>query len=198
MHISEGVLSLPVLGTGYFLTSIGLGIGLRFLKGENIVRAAIFSSAFFVASLIHVPIGPASVHLILNGLVGVFLGWSVFCAIFVSLLLQAMLFQFGGLTTLGINTFNMAFPAILCYLLFARVLKKGRLSILIFGFLAGFLGVFLGSLCVALSLFFSGEQFLNAAKLIFMAHLPVMFVEGIITALILQFIKKVKPEIFIY
>jgi len=197
MHISEGVLSLPVLAGGYALTSIGLGVGLRSLRDERIVRTAVFSSAFFVASLIHIPLGPSSVHLILNGLVGVILGWQVFCAIFIALILQTILFQFGGLTTLGVNTFNMAFPALLCYYLFRRGLTGRRNLTLILGFLSGFLGVFLGGVCVGFSLFFSGEHFLNTAKLIFVAHLPLMFIEGIITAVILQFIRKVKPEILI-
>ncbi|MDP8234725.1 MAG: cobalt transporter CbiM [Candidatus Saelkia tenebricola] len=195
MHISEGVLNLGVLGTGYILTSIGVGIGLKSLKEEKIVKTAIFCSAFFVASLIRVPLGPSSVHLVLNGLVGVLLGWQVFCALFIALLLQAILFGFGGLTTLGINTLNMALPGLVCYWFFHRGLRGGKVVSLILGFLAGFLGVFLASICVAASLFCTGEQFLNTAKLIFIAHIPVMFLEGIITALIVQFIKKVKPEI---
>jgi len=194
MHISEGVLNAGVLGTGYIVTSLGLGIGLKSLKEEKMVRTAVLSSAFFVASLIHIPLGPSSVHLILNGLVGLLLGWQVFCALFIALLLQAILFQFGGLTTLGINTLNMALPGLICYFLFRSGLRKGKVVSLISGFLAGFLGVFLASICVAVSLFCSGEQFLNTAKLIIVAHVPVMFIEGIITALTVQFIKKVKPE----
>lgn len=196
MHISEGVLSLPVLSGGYVLTFFGLGLGLKSLKEERIVRTAIFSSAFFVASLIHVPLGPSSVHLVLNGLVGVLLGWQAFCAIFVALLLQAILFQFGGLTTLGVNTFNMSLPAILCYYFFRRGIRYGsRVSLFIVGFLVGFSGVFLGGLCLSASLILSGEQFLNTAKLVLAAHFPVMLIEGVITALVLQFLKKVKPEV---
>jgi cobalt/nickel transport system permease protein len=39
-----------------------------------------------VASLIHVPIGPSNAHLILNGLVGLLLGWGAFPAILVALI----------------------------------------------------------------------------------------------------------------
>ena len=195
MHISEGVLSLPVLATGYLCSAVGVGMGLKKLKEEDMVRTAIFSSAFFVASLIHVPFGPASVHLILNGLVGILLGWPCFCAIFIALLLQAVLFQFGGMTTLGINTLNMALPALICYFVFSRIIKKGILPVVITGFLCGFLGVFLSTIALSTSLVFSGEQFISSAKLIFIAHTPVMIIDGIITGLVLQFIKKVKPEI---
>ena len=139
MHISEGVLSLPVITIGYALTAAGVGIGLKQLKDEDIVKTAVFSAAFFIASLIHVPLGPSNVHLILNGLVGLLLGPVSFCAIFLALLLQAILFQFGGLTSLGVNTFNMAMPALLCYVIFFKLIKGNNLPLVIIGFLTGFI-----------------------------------------------------------
>jgi cobalt/nickel transport system permease protein len=66
--------------------------------------------AFFVASLIHVPFGPTSVHLLIPGLVGAMLGPSAFLSIGLGLLLQSLLFQFGGITALGAKCmYNMAF-----------------------------------------------------------------------------------------
>ena len=90
MHISEGVLSAPVVVTGMALTAVGTAIGLKKVDYARIAQVAILSPAFFVASLVHVPIGPANVHLILNGLMGVFLGWVAFPAILVGLILQAL------------------------------------------------------------------------------------------------------------
>ena len=95
MHISEGVLPGWCLGVGWVLTAGGLYLGLRSINGEKIPRTALLSAAFFIASLIHVPIGVTSVHLLLNGLAGALLGWAVFPALFVALLFQAFLFQFG-------------------------------------------------------------------------------------------------------
>jgi cobalt/nickel transport system permease protein len=80
------------------------------MEHKEVPKVAILSSVFFVASLIHVPLGPSSVHLILNGIMGVLLGWTAFPAILVALALQGVLFQFGGITTLGVNTLNMALP----------------------------------------------------------------------------------------
>ena len=76
MHISEGVLSGPVLISGGALAAAGTAIGLKNLDYDRIARAGMLSAAFFVASLIHVPVGPANAHLILNGLVGLLLGWA--------------------------------------------------------------------------------------------------------------------------
>ena len=69
MHISEGVLSGPVLAAGAALGAVGAGIGLKMISYDRIVHVAMLAAAFFVASLIHVNIGPASAHLILNGIV---------------------------------------------------------------------------------------------------------------------------------
>ena len=195
MHISEGVLSAPTLIAGTGLAIIGLGIGLKKMEPQNIPQVAMLSSAFFVASLIHVPLGPANVHLVLNGLVGLLLGWTAVPAILVALLLQAVLFQFGGLATLGVNTVIMAAPALLVFLLFRRGAASGRQWIaLASSFLAGAMAVLLGAVILAVSLAGSDISFLAAAKLAFAAHLPVMLIEGFITVFIVSFFRKVKPE----
>ncbi|MFP4388984.1 MAG: energy-coupling factor ABC transporter permease, partial [Desulfococcaceae bacterium] len=51
MHISEGVLSAPVLIAGAAVAAAGVAAGLRQLDEERIPRAALLSAAFFVASL---------------------------------------------------------------------------------------------------------------------------------------------------
>ncbi len=197
MHISEGVLSPTVLIGGAALAAAGVAVGLKNLEQKEIPTMGILSAAFFVASLIHVPAGPVSVHLILNGLVGLILGWKAFPTILVGLALQALLFQFGGITTLGVNTLNMALPAIICYHIFGKGLKSGmgKQTVMIFAFATGFCAVLLSGIMVGVSLYLTGEAFLPAAKLIVAAHLPVMFIEGALTTTCILFLKKVRPEI---
>jgi cobalt/nickel transport system permease protein len=196
MHISEGVVAAPILVAGAAGAVAGCAIGLKKMDLENTPKVAVLSSAFFVASLIHVPIGPTSAHLMLNGLVGILLGWMSFPALLVALLLQAVLFQFGGITTLGVNTVTIAVPAVLCYLLYARFVRSrnGTLAA-VAGFLAGVTGILLAGIIVALCLIFTGEQFLNVARLFIIIHFPVMIVEGLLTAFIVMFIRKMKPAI---
>lgn len=194
MHISEGVLSKEILLAGATLAGSGVVLGLKKTPSERIPRVGILSAAFFLASLIHVPLGPASVHLVLNGLMGVLLGWAAYPAIFIGLLLQAILFQFGGLTTLGVNTFNMAFPALLCWWIL-RPLMEGGKGRAVGGFLAGALSVFLSGILVALELRFTGEAFGGAAKAILLAHLPVMAVEGLVTAFLVSFLGRARPKL---
>ena len=124
MHISEGVLSAPVLISGAALAAAGVAVGLRRLDPERLMSTAMLAAVFFVGSLVHVPVGLGSAHLILSGLLGMLLGWAAFPAIFTALLLQAVLFQYGGLTTLGVNTVIMAAPAVLCAALFSPLRAK--------------------------------------------------------------------------
>jgi cobalt/nickel transport system permease protein len=152
------------------------------------------SAAFFVASLIHVPLGPASLHLVLGGLVGLLLGWAAFPAILVALALQALLFSFGGLVVLGANTLIMALPALLCHWLFSPLVRSShRVAALSGAALAGAGYVLLAGFLSALALYFSGEAFITAAQAILLAHLPLAVLEGLITALAVGFIRRVRP-----
>jgi len=196
MHISEGILSAPVLVTGAGLTVIAVAYSLKKIEHKEVPKIAILSSVFFVASLIHIPLGPSSVHLILNGTIGVLLGWSAFPAILVALALQGVLFQFGGITTLGVNTLNMALPAIICFYLFNRGIRsENNFIALILTFVCGFLAVLLSGIMVAAALVFTGEPFIQVAKLVLIAHLPVMILEGVLTVFCIGFLRKVRPEI---
>jgi cobalt/nickel transport system permease protein len=193
MHISEGVLSGPVLVSGAALAAAGTAVGLKKLDYDHIARAGMLSGVFFIASLVHVPLGPASVHLIMNGLIGLLLGWAAFPAILVALALQAVFFQFGGITSLGVNTVIMALPAVVCYGLFAPLLRCSRPVALAGSFACGFLAVGLGGLLVGLALMLTEEKFFEVAAAVLAAHLPVMIIEGIVTALCVAFLKKVQP-----
>ena len=196
MHISEGVLSAPILITGVTVCVAGVGIGLKKMDYDKLPRVAVLASTFFLASLIHVPIGPASVHMVLNGVTGLLLGWVAFPAIMIAVALHAILFQFGGLTTLGINTCNMGVPAIVCYYLFRKGVKNDRYWIMaLSAFLCGFVSVLLSSIMVAITLAATGEPFFEVGQIAVIAHIPIMVTEGLLTIFCVSFLRKVKPEI---
>jgi cobalt/nickel transport system permease protein len=196
MHISEGVLTAPVLAGGAVLAGAGLVMGLRELKPERVPQVAVLSSAFFVGSLIHIPFGPVSIHLILNSINGLILGWAAFPSIFVALVLQALLFQYGGITVLGVNTVIMALPAVTSYYLFRRAVRaESSAGAWLGGFAAGFTAVAFGAILIAISLILSGEGFREPAAVAVAFHLPLMITEGIITGFCITFLRKVKPEI---
>ncbi len=195
MHISEGVLSAPVPIVGAALAVAGTAVGLRKIEYEKLPQVAVFASAFFIASLVHVPVGPSAAHLVLNGLCGLLLGWPAFPAILVGLSLEAILFQFGGITTLGINTFNMAFPAIVIGLICRKKINSpSYMTRATAEFTAGAGSILVSAVLVGISLAATGEAFKAAAWIIIAAHLPVMVVEGIVTVFIVEFIRRVRPE----
>ena len=194
MHISEGVLSGSVLISGGVFAAAGTAVGLKKLDYDRIAHVSMLSASFFIASLIHVPVGPSNVHLILNGIVGLILGWAAFPAIFVALLLHAVLFQFGGITSIGVNTMIMAMPSVLCYYFFRFMLFKKPAIAGSAVFACGFLSVFFSAVLVGLALMTTDENFLKISGLVVVAHFPVMIIEGIITAFFIIFIKKVQPS----
>ena len=200
MHIQDGILgqSLPEiisLSLGGVVALGGTFAGLRGLDDEKIPRVAVLSSAFFVASLIHIPLGPASAHLVLNGLAGLLLGWACFPALLIGLILQGVLFGFGGITTLGLNTTNMALPGVLCYYLFRGGMgARSRARTFAAGFGAGALAILLAGLMTGGALLAAGREFDVIARGILLAHLPVMIIEGFVTGEAVLFLRKVRPE----
>ncbi len=194
MHISEGVLKPEILITGAVLSVTACSYALKKLKNEEIPLVAVFSALFFLASFIHIPAGPTSVHLVLNGIIGAMLNIRVFISISVALLLQGLLFGYGGVSTLGINTFNLAFPALLGYLIF-NIHVKSILMKKIKYFFVGFLPVSVSALFLSITLALNGEAFFIAAKIALAAHVPIMFIEGIITMFAFLFLEKVYPKI---
>jgi len=197
MHIVDGALSTPVLVAGAAVTVAGLGLGLRNLNPDRVPQVGILSAAFFVASLVHVPLGPTSVHLILGGLAGLVLGWAAFPAVFVGLLLRAVFFGFGGITVLGVNTMNIAVPAVLLGVACRPLLRStSEMAAIAGGAIAGGGAVALTCLLVGAALALSGDAFVPAAKLVFVAHLPVMAVEGVVTGAVVALVRKVRPDLF--
>jgi cobalt/nickel transport system permease protein len=120
VHIDDGVLQPAWLAGGFALAGLLALLGAWRIRDEEIPRVGVLAAAFFVASLIHVPLpGSPKTHLLLNGLIGVVLGRRAFLAIPVALFLQAALFHHGGFTALGVNSCVMGVPALLSWLLFA-------------------------------------------------------------------------------
>lgn len=195
-HIPDGVVALPVVAVGTFVAAVALGFALRRLDDRMIPKTAILAAAFFVVSLIAVPVGPSSVHLLLAGLMGLLLGPGAVLAVFVGLVLQALFFGFGGVTTLGLNTINIAGPAILLSAAARPLLPRLSIrGVAIMGAVVGAVASLLTGLMIVVSLVASSSDFAVAAKIIALTYGPLAVVEGAVTASALAFIKRVRPEI---
>ena len=197
MHLSEGVLHTPVLLAGVALAGVGVAVGLRRLESDRLPLTALFAAAFFVAGTIHVPVGIGSVHLILNGMAGLFLGWAVFPAFLIALLLQVLFFSFGGFAVLGVNLCVMALPAVAAHYVLRGYLKPdmGAMAKLITGLGAGIIGVSgagaLASLVLALD---GGKHYQDLIALLLLSHLPVFVLDGMISYGVISLLSKMYPS----
>lgn len=197
MHIADGVLPFSIAAAGYALTVGGVGISLRMLHNDDLPKIAVATASFFVASLVHLPLGPTSVHLLLPGIVGALLGSAAFLSITIGLFLQSLLFQFGGLTALGANALMMGTPALICGWLFRRIRGQTRTSNAIAGAMVSGLGTVLAACILAALLMTAGEDFWGVAKVAVLAHIPVVVVETLVGGGIVSFLYQVKPELLI-
>ena len=208
MHIPDGILPAEVVVGGYLVAGALTAFSLRQINKHtdpeaNVPKAALMTAAFFVASWIHIPIPPTSVHLVLNGLMGVVLGWYAFPAILVGLFLQAVMFQHGGLTTLGINATMMGAPALLAFQIFqlrTRLRLTNPSMTGVFAFLGGALGLGLGALIAFTILVTTIPTYIDVAAertaitSLTLAHIPLAIIEGVFTVLIISFLLRVRPD----
>jgi len=195
-HIPDGVLTWPVSAAGTVIALVAVGVALKTLDDRLIPKTALLAAAFFVVSLIAVPIGPSSVHLLLGGLMGLLLGPATVLAVLVGLVMQALFFGFGGVTTLGINTLNIAGPAILVSMLARPFLSRlAARGVAVLGAVVGAAASLGTGLMIVASLAASSADFSVAARIIAATYWPLAIVEGFVTASALVFLRRVRPEI---
>ena len=159
----------------------------RRLEPDEVVRLGMLASATFAIPLIHFPLGGTSIHLGLYGLTGILAGRRSFPVIFAALLFQTVLFQHGGLLSLGLNAINMGTGALLAAFLWRTWLGSDGLR----AFLCGFLGVLVPALLIALEFALAGygKGFLFMAAL----YLGAAALEGVITSTAVSFLKASRP-----
>ncbi|MCK3658033.1 cobalamin biosynthesis protein CbiM [Pasteurellaceae bacterium Pebbles2] len=201
MHLSEGVLHLSTLLIGNGIALAGVAIGLRQLNEKRLALTALFAATFFVASTIHIPIGIGSVHLILNGMAGLFLGWAVFPAFLIALLLQLLFFSFGGIAVLGVNLCIMALPAVAAHYVFrpylGQIKTAGKIRQWLIGIGVGVIGVGGAGLLAALILWLdNGKGYYDLIALLWLSHLPVFVVDCLISVGVIITLQKMYPSAF--
>ena len=195
MHIADGVLSTPVAATTSAVTAAALVYSVKGMKEEEIPKTSLMAGVFFAVSLISIPVGPSTIHPLFAGLLGVILGRRAPLAIFVGLLLQAVLFQHGGLTTLGANTLMLVVPALLSYKLFYAM---GNRPVFFRGALVGGLSVMVTVAILVVLLLLTdlrfGEGMFSVINILVVGHLPLAGIEALVTGAALKLIQKSKPE----
>ncbi|HIE35352.1 MAG TPA: cobalamin biosynthesis protein CbiM [Campylobacterales bacterium] len=211
MHIPDGYISPMTYIPAYAITiTLWYKAYKKFeLSSEDISFLAMLSALSFVFMMVAIPLpGGTSAHLSGVALLAIlFKPWPSFAAISLVLLIEAIIFGQGGITTLGINVIAIAFlGSFSSYYLFKFVKTKNETLAL---FLAGWIGVNLPALFIALIL---GVQPLIASidnkPLFFPFDLKVTtfaimvpyfligVIEGVVTIVLYRFLKKSFKAVF--
>jgi cobalt/nickel transport system permease protein len=196
VHLADGAIADAWVAGGLAVAAALLLLALWRIREDEVPRIGVLTAAFFVGSSIHIKLAvvPTSVHLILNGLVGVVLGRRAPLAVTIGLGLQYLLLAHGGYTTLGLNAAIVGVPAVLAGMAHP-VLRRVGVS-------AFARGVILGGAAAAgavavnfLVLLVAGkEDWATLAKLVLLAHAPVVVLEALMLGVIVRYLEKVKPE----
>lgn len=195
MHLPDGLLPLPAIAGGFAAAGVMFAWSAYKIKEDEIPRVAVFTAAFFIASLIHFRVPPSSVHLVFNGLIGVVLGRRAFLAFPVGLALQAALLGHGGITTIGVNSCLFGFPALLGWIAYERISALKPAWRAAIGGVCGGATVIVSGFLLSLTLNALGEGFFYVASFAMLAHLPVAAIEGVATGLIISFLCRVQPAL---
>ncbi len=211
MHMADALISPAVGGamwaataglTAYSAKKVRVGLDERKAPLMGVLGAFIFAAQMINFTI---PGTGSSGHLggglILAVLLGPYAGLLTMASI---LAIQAFFFGDGGLLAMGCNILNLGFyPCFIAYpLLFKPIAGKqptpGR--ILIGASLAGIIGLQLGAFSVVLETIASGisELPFNTFLLLMQPiHLGIGIVEGLVTATVVTFVWKARPEILI-
>lgn len=189
MHIADGIIPAGI-SVGADAAAVALVyVGGRNLRSEEIPKMGIFAAALFIVSLIHFPIAGTSIHLGLYGLAGLLFGIRAIPIIFVNLLFQCLIFQHGGLLSIGINTLTMGSGALAAW----AVWKSLKLNNQVKSFACGFLGILIPAILVPV--IFVMVNYGKGMVFIVTIYLPAAVIEGFLTVFAYNYFHKVKPEI---
>lgn len=208
MHMSDALLSPAVGITFWAISGAALAHGARKIKkgldDHRVPLMGVLGAFIFAAQMVNftIPGTGSSGHLGGGLLLSLLLGPGAgFLTISSVLVIQALFFADGGLLALGANIFNLgAFPCLLGLALFRLFAGKApspaRLTAAAVG--AAVVGLELGAMSVVLETLLSGRSefaFVPFAALMAGIHLPIGIVEGFVTAAVLGYILKIRPEL---
>lgn len=205
MHIPDGFLDLKTAVATAAASTALLGYSIKQTKKQleerQIPLMGVMAAFIFAAQMINFPIiGGTSGHLVGGVLAAVAFGpWTASLIITSILILQSLLFYDGGLTVLGANILNMAIIApFLGYGVYRGVslIIPNSFGRILAVFLAGWVSVLASAIAAAVELAVSGlaDLQLVLSAMVFW-HFFIGLGEGAITAAIVAYLTKVRPEL---
>ena len=207
MHIPDGFLSteiwagmwlISLLIIGYAVKKTNKGLGDKQVPLMGVLAAFIFAGQMLNVNL--VVFGGTSGHMLGGVLAAVLLGPLTASLVMASVfMVQAIIFQDGGITALGANMFNMGFIGTIggyyIYLTLNKLIK-GRNGILLGAAISAWVAVVLASIFCAVEIALSGFSPLGVAiPLMVSVHVIVGLIESALTFTSLSYIMNVRPDL---
>ena len=209
MHMADALIS-PAIGGSMWAATAGLIVySSKKIKEEQDDRKVplmgVLGAFVFAVQMINftIPATGSSGHLGGGMILAVLLGpYAAFLAMASVLTVQALFFADGGLLALGCNIFNLGFSP--CFIVYPFIYRKitgdnpTQRRILTGAILAGVVGLQLGAFCVVLQTLFSGISELSFGTFLLLMqpiHLAIGLVEGLVTAAVVVFVWKARPEV---
>lgn len=209
MHMADALIS-PAVGGTMWAAAAGLTVySARKLTQEigdqKVPLMGVLGAFVFSAQMINftIPATGSSGHLGGGMLLAILLGpHAAFLVIASILTVQALVFADGGLLALGCNIINLGFfPCFVAYPLIYRPIAGGKPTEGRFftgAVLSAVLGLQMGALGVVLETLLSGLTALPFGTFVLLMqpiHLAIGVVEGVVTALVVIFVWKARPEV---
>lgn len=207
LHIPDGYLNLPVSLITWILAIALIALSLNRVQKEYQERAVplmgVCAAFIFAAQMINFPIpGGTSGHLLGGTLAGVLLGpWAGSLVMTVVFIVQAFVYQDGGITVLGANITNMGLIGTFCGYYLYRTIRYalGRdtwRGIGIGTAVAAWTSVVVAAILCAIQVALSGTVILGFV-LPAMAGLHVLIAigEALITVVAVSFIWRNRPDL---
>jgi cobalt/nickel transport system permease protein len=201
MHIPDGFLDAKTTIATTVLAVAGVGAAMwqanRQLTPRRVPLIGVTAAFVFAAQMVNFPVGAGtSGHLLGGVLASALVGPAAAVVVITAVLLvQCFLFQDGGVSALGANTFNMAVVATLAGGMVFHATRR-FLRPTFSAVLAGWLSTMLAAICCAGQLAWSGTvPWQLAFPAMTLVHALIGIGEGIITALVLAAVLRSRPEL---
>ena len=208
MHVPDGFMNVPMSAATGLISFGTLWAYIRSAKDliadKFIALTGMMSALIFVLQMINFPIAAGtSGHLLGGALAVIVLGprLGLIC-LSVVVIIQSLLFADGGLSALGVNVLNMAIVTsatswfIVKY--WIKFIGKNKTSIVSVSVLAGILSVVFSSIAFTIQYAIGGTISIPVGTVLLAmvtTHFVIGFGEGVITALIITLLIRVRPDL---
>jgi len=213
MHIPDGYLG-PLTCAVFYIIMIPIWI-LAFRKARDVLEAreipmlSLLSAFSFLVMMFNWPVPDGTTaHMVGGALIATLLGpYAAVIAVSIALLIQALLFGDGGITTFGANCFNMAFilpfTAYLILKLSHKLIDDDKKASIIGSFIGGYVGLNIAAFFCGLEIgiqpfiqkgYCPYPYWLSIPAMLF-AHLTVAgWIEAFVTMAVVSYLYSSNPE----